>query len=236
MAKMKPVKDHDGYFITDEGRVFSDRIKGHRKAGHLHEIMPHCKDNGYLVIKARNDMTGRRDDLLVHRLVGEAFIPNPDNLPEINHKRGIKTDNRATELEWCTGAENTRHAIKTGLYKPSGEDNGQAKLTWKQIREIRDQYEPWSREFGGQALAKKYGVRDSTIDTIVRGISWQNPEYDYKPSKRKLTMEQAQEIKASYIPRDPHFGGRALADKYGVTPATITHIINGLYDNSEDEL
>lgn len=233
---IKAIPDYEGYYASEDGKILSDRVKGSaRKRGPLHELAYNHNKYGYALVKIRNSKTGKRDDLLVHRLVAQAFIPNPNNLPDINHKHGIKDDNRASELEWCTKAENTRHAIETGLYKPRGEDNGQAKLTWAQIQEIRDTYKPWDREFGGQALAKKYGVGDSTIDTIVRGLSWQNSEYDYKPSRRKLSKEQADEIKNSYVPKDPNFGGRALAEKYGVTPGTITHILKGLYDKCTTE-
>jgi hypothetical protein len=62
----------------------------------------------------------------VHRMIAEAFIPNLDNKPCVNHKNGNKIDNRIENLEWCTYAENTQHAFKTGLMKP--EDNYKSRI------------------------------------------------------------------------------------------------------------
>ena len=80
--------------------------------------------NGYLSVHLRNKGVERRAS--VHRLVAEAFIPNPDGLRDVNHKNGIKTDNRVENLEWLSHSDNMKHqyqVLKTGryghLYKPA---------------------------------------------------------------------------------------------------------------------
>ena len=107
----------------------------------------------------------------VHRLVAEAFIPNPDNLPQVNHMDGNKQNNRADNLEWCTNSENVKHAIDAGLF-PCGEQSTSSKLTARQVEEIRRICVKGSHEFGIKPLARKYGVSPSTVASIIERRKW----------------------------------------------------------------
>lgn len=70
---------------------------------------------GYLTIKLNNKKTNYKHSFPIHRLVAIAFIPNPDNKPQVNHIDCNKTNNFVSNLEWCTNGENQLHAYKHGL-------------------------------------------------------------------------------------------------------------------------
>lgn len=84
-------------------------------------LKPRKKAKGYLMVHLCDN--GIRKDVSVHRLVAEAFIPNPNNLPEVNHIDEDKTNNRVSNLEWCTRQYNVEYsnAITVNQYTLSGE-------------------------------------------------------------------------------------------------------------------
>jgi hypothetical protein len=105
-----------------------------------------------------------------HRLVALAFIDNPINKKTVNHKNGIKTDNRVENLEWCTNEENMKHAIETGLKDQKGIKHHKCKLTEEEVLEIRKIGFSQTRT----SLSKKYGVSRNNILGIIRGNFWKH--------------------------------------------------------------
>lgn len=107
----KDVVGYEGlYQISNLGRV--KRIVSVRCRVERYLCLETDKD-GYLICSlSKNSVLKKRK---VHRLVAEHFIANPENKAQVNHKKGIKKDNRASELEWVTNTENMRHAVRLGL-------------------------------------------------------------------------------------------------------------------------
>ncbi|MBE6156988.1 MAG: hypothetical protein E7161_04530 [Firmicutes bacterium] len=106
MEIWKSIEGYENYEISNLGNVKSLYNNIIRK--------PRIGKNGYYYITLWKN--GKCKSKKNHRLVAEAFIPNPDNLPQVNHKDGNKLNNCVDNLEWCTASYNVRHAIKNGLF------------------------------------------------------------------------------------------------------------------------
>ena len=163
--KWRWIKNYEGiYMISTKGRFASF------KRGRVTILNPHL-NNGYLQVTLCKN--GKCKMGLIHRLVAEAFIPNPENKPEVDHRDTNKTNNCVENLRWATEKENYQYASEARLIK-IGENNTSAKLTEEQVRYIRKVYIPYHPEFGAKALAKKFGVHRETIYSIVSGKSWKH--------------------------------------------------------------
>jgi hypothetical protein len=122
---------------------------------------------GYYVVNLCKNLKHKKTK--VHRIVAEAFIPNPENKPQINHKNGIKTDNCVENLEWCTNQENAIHANKNNLIsRQKGSSSHKSKLTEKQVLEIRN----LSVSLSYRKLASLYNVTHQNIRSIVLKETW----------------------------------------------------------------
>lgn len=106
---MVEITDFPMYSITENGEVYS-LYKKKFLTSNLN------REGGYLRVTLYRESLKKK--VLVHVLVANAFIPNPDNKPHINHINGNKLDNRVDNLEWVTHAENIQHAVRLGLKKP----------------------------------------------------------------------------------------------------------------------
>lgn len=136
------------------------------------------KSTGYPAARLSDAASGRRIMPPIHRLVAQAFIPNPLNLPEVNHKDGIKTNPTVENLEWVTSQQNRKHAWDIGLRNRShlpihrGIEQKTAKLNDDAVRDIRLNYLKNGKPL--TALAKKYGVEKKTIYNVLKNKTWKH--------------------------------------------------------------
>ena len=156
--------------IEDYGYVTINNLgtKVYTKTG----IMPpiYEDDYGYLGVYVGTNK-GKHHFLRLHRLVALAFLSNINNYKEVNHKYLNKKNNCITNLEWCTTLYNNHHAREHGRMRGlKGSENGRAKLSEDQVKEIKEKY----TDVRGQiaALAREYDVSWSLIKFIVTNRNW----------------------------------------------------------------
>lgn len=161
------------YTIDTYGNIYDIKEKKYRKP------KPNCK--GYL--KVSFYVNGKDKKFFVHRLVLMTFNPveGMEKL-QVNHIDGNKQNNYVGNLEWCTNAENQKHAFQHGLVSRKGPKNSQAKLTEEQVVEIADMIMAGVTH---DEIAKHFGISDVTVSAIRCKTHWGYllKDYDFPKSK-----------------------------------------------------
>jgi NUMOD4 motif-containing protein len=129
MENWKTIEYFEQYEVSDLGRVRRKQATRHHPGKVF--LKPWVGTGGYLQLHLYKD--SKNHDKSIHILVAEAFVPNPLNLPEVNHL-GPKSDCRASQLEWATKRSNTIHAVKTGRTPGDGisfiKQTGRWRVRW----------------------------------------------------------------------------------------------------------
>ena len=178
MEKWRDIPNYEGFYqVSNQGNVRSlnRMVKQNRrtdgkqlKKGKV--LSPAIDKYGYssCALSKHNKLKSIR----VHRLVAFAWLDNPNNWNEVNHKDGNKQNNNVDNLEWSTRSLNIRHAIDTGLLKYNkGDKHHQSKLTNEQVEELRITYD-CAKPL--KYYANKYGMSISAMSKIIRNETYKN--------------------------------------------------------------
>ena len=179
MEIWKEIPNTNGaYEVSNKGNVRTYYKRGTNKVGLDPKNMKiQTLSTGYSAVCIH------RRNKLVHRLVAKAFIDNPKNKRTVNHRNGIKSDNRVENLEWATYSENHAHAFKNGIRSISeyqknaiskssrGSNNSISKLTEKDIPIIRTLK---NDGLSNKEIGNIFNVSRTTIYDVVEGQTWKH--------------------------------------------------------------
>lgn len=153
--------EQSNYEISDDGEIRN--VNSHKR------LKPKKNESGYLVVNMfHNRKTVTRK---VHRLVVEQFVPNPDNLPQVNHLNCDKTDNRVENLEWTTRLDNMRHAFANGCY-PCGEKSNLSKYEKTSIEQTIELLEDGN--YTAREISEVSGISLEMVRAICHKKKWKH--------------------------------------------------------------
>lgn len=233
----KDITGYEGYYqISNLGRVKGlDRIVKNRFFPS--KIMKKSDNKGYKMAHLSKDSIGKL--FLIHRLVAKAFIPNPNNFPDVNHKDTNKSNNNVNNLEWTTEKSNTQHAIQNGkMDYLFGENNFKSQLTLDQVKDIRNIY--WqSKQNTANFWSEKYNVSKSCILSIISNSNWFDEDYQKFLDKNnengygrnfgtkngavKLTENQVKEIRE--IRRTTDLSLKDIGELFSISGSGVEKIV-----------
>lgn len=175
------LKEYPRYKIHTDGTVINPNNK----------VLTVWKDKaGYCFVTMKNS-EGEYKKLRLHRVIATAFIQNPENLPEVNHIDGDKSNNKSENLEWTTSKGNKEHAWSTGLYNNKIEDHYAAVLNNTQVNQICKMLE---LGVSNDIIADKFSVCKSIISHIKNGDTWKDISRSYNIKTRKKPRKSLSDI------------------------------------------
>lgn len=200
------IAGYGGYQVSTFGRVKSFKYKTPRI------MVPQLRGKYLFVGLTKGIKTWQ---VSIHRLVAICFIPNPEGKPQINHRDGHRLNNFVSNLEWCTGSENVRHAVGTGLIKLN-EERSDSKLTNEQALYIRENTE----NITCVELAEKFNVSSTTVARVQCGRIYQSVGGDTRTARpqKYLTAEQVLLVRNNPC----NLTQKQLAEMFGVDQTTIS--------------
>lgn len=187
---------------------------------------------GYYVVNLH--IKHKQKQFRVNRLIAETFIPNPDNLPQVNHIDGNKLNNNVENLEWCSAKYNTRHAINTGLRINSGEKFHSSKLKEKDVHKICKLLE--SNKYTAKQIPPKIGKHCTVkmVQNILYNNGWKDITSQYDLSKhtiegrdRVTKLKEKDVRKICKLLATTSKSQQQIADEVGCSRYDVTHIKNG---------
>ncbi len=162
MGTWKSVLNFDRYEVSSSGEVRNKKT-GRIKTNSVNSY-------GYFFVNLYLKDMNKPVPKTIHRIVAETFIPNIGET--VNHKNGIKTDNRVENLEWISRAENTSHAWRTGLIPTlSGEKCGKSVLKELDIIEIRKMGKSGRRQI---EIASQFNITQANVSAILKRLTWKH--------------------------------------------------------------
>lgn len=180
MEKWKEVEGFKYYEVSNKGRVRSWRDCNEGKREEPRILKAGTTKAGYKLVSFWDNDNKKHHSFNVHRLVAEAFIPNPENKPYVNHSDSDRSNNTVNNLEWVTAKENNTHAMEagrmdlSGLEDRKGETHGMSKLTREAVIDIKKTARDNGYFYGLKELAEKYDVSTTTIQYVVNGHTWKH--------------------------------------------------------------
>lgn len=155
--------------MSDSGKIYSTKNIGRGK--YHQEIKQRINSDGYSVITAGTNKNRRQ--VGVHRLIALAFIPNPDNLPEVDHIDNNRLNNHVSNLQWISHSDNVKKIpFEVGSQARRGENNGRAKVTEKEVISIRKLFD--ENKFNISQLSRIFNIPWTTISHIVKRETWKH--------------------------------------------------------------